>query len=42
LNRIYTTEYKELAFEEEGIRYHFEGVTAEGEFKYTTLETWKI
>jgi len=38
MNRIYTKEYKELAFEEEGIRYHFEGVTATGLFKYTTLD----
>jgi len=34
--RIYTEDYRQIAFIEEGVKYHFEGVTAEGLFKYTT------
>jgi len=43
-NRIFLNDYKELAFiDEDGIKYHFEGVTEFGEFKYTTnnLQQWE-
>jgi len=38
MERIYLQDYRELAFKEENIVWHFEGVTAEGEFKYVQNE----